>query len=166
MDRLQFGLDQLDRLANYFPRIESKASAIFAIDVAILSVITINYSPEAIWSAPAALGCLASILLGLSIWQLYRAFFPDIKSGTTYSAVYFGDIARDTLAEYEGRYSNLTVDSLTSDVVCQIHRNSQILLQKYKHVKAAIALTGAGTIAGIAFLSTSATSGTPLQWGF
>lgn len=164
MDQLDFGLGQLDRLANYYPRVEGKASAIFAINAATLSIIALNYPFDGLKSAAAALGAISVLLIAFSIWNIYLAFFPDTKSGPTKSIVYFGDISKLSLQDYEKAFLTTTRESLVSDVICQIHRNSQILGKKYNYLKFSIILTCIGLAFGIAFLSSLTTSGASIKW--
>jgi hypothetical protein len=165
MDRVAFGLGQLDRLANYFPRVEGKAAALFAIDAAMLGIVALNFPFDGIQFLASGFGGAAALVISLSLWQLYYVFFPDTKRGATHSMLYFGDIANGTFAEYEALLANLTSDKILVDLACQIHRNAEILAEKYARIQAASVFTAFGLVAWLVFLAALAFAGIDVKWG-
>lgn len=128
---------QLDRLHSFFPRIDTKVSAIFAIAAGQIAVAILNLSANDlnVWwiSVPLA------AFLGISIYvyfELYRCTYPHLTGGHS-SLVYFGEIAKLREVEYITKYSTLTEDELKADVAAQIWRNAEIVCCKYKYLKRA-----------------------------
>lgn len=161
---LPFALGQVDRLMNFFPRGDTKATALFAFNVALLSLLALNFP----YTKPTTLlSCLAGATLVpivLSLRRLYAVFFPDLKPADTHSAVYFGDIAKTSVADYAARLKAQTEEELLQDLACQIHRNSQILAAKFDALAKASIYAGIAIVPWLIFVITVAVSGT-MNWG-
>lgn len=126
---------QLDRIQTFFPRIDSKVSAIFATASAQIAVaaVGISYGDLKLWwiSIPAAL-----FLAGM-IWcmlNLYWCTFPHLDGGEK-SLVYFNEIAKLREADYLEKYGVILEEELRRDVIGQIWRNSEIVAEKYRYLK-------------------------------
>lgn len=126
---------QLDRIQNFFPRIDSKVSALFAIASGQVAFAAINLAIDDLkiwWIAIPAVLFAAGI--AYAIWNLYWCTFPHLDGGHK-SLVYFREIAKLRESEYLEQYFNLNEASLTRDVVGQIWRNSQIVDIKYGYLR-------------------------------
>lgn len=143
---------QLDRILAFFPRVESKASLLFAIDTSMLAVLALNVTKSdfIIWylavSALLALGLIAA-----SLWFLYKCTFPNLKGGAA-SLVYFRGIATKTEANFIDQFQKQTSDAYVRDLLGQIWRNSEILKMKFDSVKTAFILTAIALIPWVLFL--------------
>lgn len=126
---------QLDRTHAFFPRIDGKVTALFAIASAqiAVAVLNISYDDLKVWwiTVPAAVFLL---IIGWAIICLYWCAFPHLDGGQA-SLVYFREIAKLREADYSERYLALNEDDLRKDVVGQIWRNSQIVATKFKYLK-------------------------------
>lgn len=135
---------QLERVLSFFPRVETKISALFAVDVAMLALLAINVSAnDAAVLYLALFYGLAVLALGVSIWFLYQASFPQLKGGSN-SLVYFKEIARRTEANYIEEMRSTQVDRYADDVLGQVWRNSEILTAKFHGVRYAFISTALG----------------------
>lgn len=163
-DPLQFAIGQLDRLMGFFPRIDSKATALFAFDVALLTLLGLNFPFK---NPPVLVICLGLAVLLLSMTSLiclYSAFFPHLKSTATASTLFFGDIANISASTYLQRVTNQTKDDLLADVIGQIHRNSEILSAKFKAVMLATVFTGIAVLPWLGLVLILSVGGT-MKWG-
>lgn len=143
---------QLDRILEFFPRVESKASLLFAIDTGMLAVLALNITKAdlVIWylatSAVLALGFIAA-----SFWYLYKCAFPNLDGGAA-SLVYFREIAGKTEANYIDQFQKQTTDTYVRDLLGQVWRNSEILRMKFDYLKIAFILTAVALVPWVAFL--------------
>lgn len=133
---------QLDRIQSYYPRIDAKVSALFAISSGQIAVAALNLSADDLtkwWVAvPAAVFLLT---IAWTILNLYRCAYPHLKGGTE-SLVYFNEIAKLTESTYVSRFTSLPQERLEADLAGQIWRNSEIVACKYGYLKhATIAAT-------------------------
>ncbi len=136
-----FATDQLNRLMGFFPRVETKASVILALDIAMLGVLAANFPVRAVESPRGCCGIIATLALVLSLSQLYVVFFPHLKPGEKPSLIFFGDVADMGWRGYHKAVSSLTDDALLEDLTCQIWRNSEILKIKFDKTRAAFIFT-------------------------
>ena len=126
---------QLDRVLGFFPRVDAKASALFAIDAAILAVMAAHLRAAHLekWYViiPAVVAAVAVIV---ALVFLYICAFPHLKGGGG-SLVYFGEISRRTEVTFASEFKSATADERLDDLISQIWRNSQILGIKFHAVK-------------------------------
>lgn len=149
---------QLDRVQSFFPRIDTRASALFAIAVGELAIGAVNIQLDdfKLWyvAVPAA---LLALLIGGVFVCLYLCAYPSLEGGTN-SLVYFREIAKLTEAEYVRRYTSYVHSDRLNDLTGQIWRNAQIASLKYQYLKWATILLMASTIPWTAtLLATSLT---------
>lgn len=140
---LEAASTQLDRVLGFFPRVETKISALFAVDVAMLALLAVNASKNdtAIWYLALFYG-LSVAAIGASIWFLYQASFPQLKGGDS-SLVYFKEIARRTEANFIKEMRAVETKAYGDDLLGQVWRNSEILTAKFHGVKWAFICTAA-----------------------
>lgn len=138
--------DQLTRTLGFFPRVDAKASGLFAVNTAILTVGILNVKlPDlAIWyvGTPAA---IALVTLVASYVFLYRCNFPDLTGGNS-SLLYFAEIQKRTEPVYISEYLAADDDGYRRDMLGQVWHNARILCAKYKAIAAAIRLTLASLV--------------------
>lgn len=125
----------------FFPRVESKASFILALNIAMLGVLALNYPIHHVGTPRGGFGIVAALYLGLSISQLYTVFFPHLNSGEKRSLIYFNDIADLGWKAYHRAVETLTPDGLLEDLTCQVWRNAEILKIKFDKTRAAFVFT-------------------------
>jgi hypothetical protein len=145
MEKSQIGLEvaerQLDRVMGFFPRIDSKVSALFAIVSAQVAFAAINITIDDLRSWWIAIPAVAFVIcIVWSIGRLYQCTFPSLTGGHA-SLVYFKEIAKVTEGEYLDRYQKLDEETLRRDVVGQIWRNSEIVSAKYAYLRQATIAT-------------------------
>lgn len=127
--------DQLNRILSFFPRVDSKASALLAINSTMIGVLAARAKAEHFnyWYIVAC-GALAIAALSYSLIQLYLCAYPKTKGGSG-SHVFFGSIAARTESDYIDSFKVLNDDQWLRDLSGQVWRNSEILCEKYLALK-------------------------------
>ena len=157
-ERIDIASKQLDRVLSFFARVEAKASFIFAVNSALLTLIALNLHWDDFqkWYVivPAGLGV---ILIVISMYFVFRSYFPSLKGGSN-SLIYFREIAKCREAEYVDQARKIEEDELIGDLNAQTWRNSEILTAKYDAIKIAFILTALSLIPWFVFLVSVAIS--------
>jgi hypothetical protein len=148
---------QLDRVLGFFPRVETKISALFAVDVAMLALLGVNAMAGdlGIWYL-ALLYVAAASARGLSIWFLYTASFPQLKGGNN-SLVYFKEIAKRTETNYVREMRDSDIEAYADDILGQVWRNSEILTAKFHGVTRSFICTAIAVPAWFLALASAST---------
>lgn len=152
-DRRQDLAEQsLGRVLDFFSRVESKASFVFAMNTGMLGLLALNFHQQdiCVWYIALPLVC-AIALLGASTYYVYRCMFPDLKGGAP-SIVYFREIAERSSDQFTSQFLNSNSDVYTRDLVDQVWRNSQILAAKFDSIKVAFTLTALAILPWFLFL--------------
>lgn len=68
-DRLGLLLGHLDRLQGFFPRVEGRATFLFAVVLAQLGILAVNFPLYRPWSFLGFISVLTVVLLSLTIWR-------------------------------------------------------------------------------------------------
>jgi hypothetical protein len=126
--------DNLNRVLGFFPRVDFISSIVLAIDVSALAVLASNAPPLKEldrWSV-VALGSV--ILIGFSLYHLYKGAFPRLQGGPL-SLIYFREIASRREEEFIKAFVEQEGEFYLNDLLRQIWRNSEILTQKFDHLK-------------------------------
>jgi len=128
---------QLDRLHQFFPRIDVKVTALFAISSAQIAVAALNLSADDLkmwWIAVP----LAAFLLVItwSMLNLYRCAYPSLEGGNA-SLIYFNEIAKLRESDYVDKLNDVSEADWKKDLAGQIWRNSEIIKCKYGYLKTA-----------------------------
>ncbi|MGE6694715.1 Pycsar system effector family protein [Sphingobium limneticum] len=129
---------QLDRVLGFFPRVDTKAGGLFAVNAAMLTIAAINVQAGdlGLWYI-AIPGVLMLVGLAVSYTFLYRCNFPDLKGGQG-SLIYFAEVQKRTESVFLKDYEAASDDVYRQDLLGQVWRNSQILCQKYTAIAWAI----------------------------
>lgn len=128
---------QLDRLLTFFPRVDGKISALFAVTSAQVAVSALNLQAAdlKLWWV-ASLVVVFGLCAAWVIVYLYRCAYPHLEGGQR-SLIYFGEIAARREAEYIRDLCEADRDSYRKDVAGQVWRNGEILCLKYRFLKRA-----------------------------
>ena len=134
-------LEQLKLVLSFFPRVETKISALFAVDAGMLGVLGVQagVSDLKVWYL-AILIALSAITIAASLWFLYRASFPQLEGGHG-SLVFFREISQRTEANFNKELRSIDSKTYTDDLIGQVWRNSQILTIKFKNLRWAFIAT-------------------------
>lgn len=128
---------QLDRVQSFIPRIDARVSAMFAIVSAQIAIAALNLEIDdlkAWWVAtPAVVFFIAAVFCVIS---LYRCVHPNLVGGSN-SLVFFGTVSKLREAEYIDKMRAVSEEEYIKDVLGQVWRNSQIVAEKYKNLRAA-----------------------------
>jgi hypothetical protein len=140
----EFSEKQLDRVLEFSPRVDAKSSVVFGVDVGMLALLATNApSVHALdWYMLFALVPL--FLIGSSLWHLYQGSFPILEGGYQ-SLIYFREIAQRTEDQFVEEFLSTDNDAFMKDLLAQVWRNSEILKQKYDHLKSAFSTLALAT---------------------
>jgi|ERR1700734_2149344 len=136
-DLFEVASDQLDRVLGFFPRVDAKASVVLAVNTGMLAFLAAKVPPLdmlAWWEIAAPI--LTILLLGISLWHLYKVSFPNLAGGHM-SLVYFSEIALRTEAKFIEEFKKQSESDLANEFLAQVWRNSQILKEKFHSQKLA-----------------------------
>ena len=126
--------EQLNRVLDFFPRGEAKASVVLAVDTGMLALLAINAPPIRALEWYMLFAVIPVLLTTLSIIHLYQGAFPKLKGGPQ-SLVYFREIANRTESKFIEEFKAQTTDAYINDVLGQVWRNSEILTEKFDHLR-------------------------------
>lgn len=135
LERLSIAEKQLDRVQAFFPRVDQKTSALFAVAAGEAAIACINVSIPCLktWWSDIPLTAL-TILLGGTFWLLYRCAFPHLDGGQG-SLIYFREIGRRTELNFTLEWKKQSSSELTADILGQVWRNSAILTAKFDYLR-------------------------------
>lgn len=148
--------EQLDRVLGFFSRVDSKVTALFAVDTAMLGTLAANAKAESfsVWYFGLA-NVVAIVALAASLYLLYQAYFPQLKGGAN-SLVYFREIACMTEYNYIAEMEKCDDERYAKDLLAQVRRNSEILTIKFQSLKHVLWATAIALPPWLAALSAAA----------
>lgn len=148
----------LDRILSFFFRVDSKASALFAINSTLLGVMFVRFDfSQIVYWQIAIPTILATLLLSTSMIFLYVCGFPHLQGGHN-SLIYFYEISKRTESGFVQEILSAASDDLNKDIAQQIWRNSEILSIKFLFLKRAFICTSFSLLPWCVFLSISSWS--------
>jgi hypothetical protein len=135
--RVEVAERHLVLIQSFFPRIDTKVSALFAISSAQIAVASLNITIGDLQKWYVALAAILFVA-GMAIVQfaLYTCTYPQLKGGSQ-SIIYFGEIAKRSEANFLRDYNAMSLQELHDEIASQIWRNSEIVAAKYKALKLA-----------------------------
>jgi hypothetical protein len=131
-----FAERQLDRILEFSPRVDAKASFILGVDIGMLALLATNAPPVRSLHWYAVFALIPLFLIGLSLWNLFQGSFPRLEGGHR-SLIYFREIANRSEEKFVEEFLSQNDDQLAKDLLSQIWQNSKILRLKYDHLKVA-----------------------------
>lgn len=137
---------QLDRIQSFIPRVDTRISAFFAILSGQIAIALVNINTTDV-NGWGMLSCLAWFAI-TSVWamlNMYQSMHPDLDNDRS-SLVFFGDIQKWDSDKFSERFRSIGEEELRDDLCHQIWRNSQIVSQKYSHLKRASSAVLVGTL--------------------
>jgi hypothetical protein len=150
--QLDIAKNQLNIVLSFFPRVDSQASVILAIDTAMIATLTSN-APSLksfeLFEWHMLFVLISVALIFFSIYHLYLLAYPRLPGAEnkSRSLIYFKHVAEEkNLDNYQKSFAAQAEEDYVKDLVGQIWRNSQILNEKYKHLKLAFICLAASLI--------------------
>jgi uncharacterized membrane protein len=128
--------DNLSRVLGFFPRVDAVASIVLAIDISALALLASNAPPLNALDGWSVFALLAVVLIGLSLYHLYKGAFPRLDGGPL-SLIYFREIANRKEEEFTKAFMEQSEEFYLNDLLSQVWRNSEILTQKFTHLNSA-----------------------------
>lgn len=127
--------DQLNLVLSFFSRVDSKASVVLAVDTGMVGYLATHLpAPRTLASWELIPPSLAFLLSALSYWHLYKGAFPTLEGGNL-SLIYFREIAKRTESKFIDEFIAQSETAYNKDMLGQVWRNSEILKQKFDHMK-------------------------------
>ena len=130
---------QLQLVLGFFPRVESKASVVLAVNTGMLGTLAANLPSPQNFQWRMSIAVLPVALIAVSDWFLFRITFPNLKGGSN-SLVYFRTTAERTEHKFIEEFTALEDDAYSKDILGQVWRNSEILSKKFDHLRVAFIL--------------------------
>ncbi len=127
---------QLNLVMVFFARVDAKTSVLLGVDLAMLASLAATAPKLELWEGRLLFAAIPLSLLAASLWHLYRASFPQLEGGRE-SLIYFREIASRTEGKFIEEYKKQRSTTYLNDVLSQVWRNSQILAQKFDHLRTA-----------------------------
>lgn len=154
-ERIRRAENNLDRVQEWIKAVDQKINMFLALQGIILTLLIPNYLKTitarfqtqtiSLWDALFII--LATVCLGIAIFQSLVAVFPRL-SNKIGSLLYFGSIKNMTANSYRAAMENLTESVYLKDLHEQIFINSRIAARKHEHFQISIILF----LIGIGFL--------------
>lgn len=153
--------DQLNLVLSFFSRVDAKASVVLAVDTAMAGYLAgrlPSFKTMPYWQPLIPL--VAFVSIGMSFWNLYKGAFPNLVGGNL-SLVYFREIAKRTEAKFIDEFSAQAEADYAKDVLGQVWRNSEILVEKFNHLKRAFIFMALAILPWVTSLALFAARTTP-----
>ncbi|HYD88644.1 MAG TPA: Pycsar system effector family protein [Vitreimonas sp.] len=160
-------LAQLDRVLSFFPRVEGKASFLFAINLSLIATAFAAVSWKS-FQTQLFVGLLLTLVLLLctaSLIFLYFAYAPHLSAAKKKSLLYFRDIANHEPEEFVTQWTELQDKQLLEDALHQVWRNCEILSKKFSATEGAFTLTAFAVIPWLVLLVTAVLERQSFQFG-
>lgn len=144
--------NELTRVLGFFARMDSKATALFAISGGMIGVVALNLKIEHFanpWLATPVVLTVIGVVFAMV--ELYRSSFPNLEGGER-SLIYFREIAARTEVDYIRDFYVLTDEAYAKELLAQNWRNSKILRMKFDRLKVAFVTIAVTLIPWTAFL--------------
>jgi hypothetical protein len=146
----------LNLVLGFFPRVDAKASFLFALDSGLLGFLAINVHSEDFHAWFLVLpGAAAVLIIAAGLWFVFHCSFPALKGGAE-SLIYFREIARRTEANFVHEFTNRNDEDHARDLLGQVWQNSVIMTAKYDAIKIAFILTGIALLPWTTYLALAA----------
>lgn len=143
---------RLNSVVEWVPRIDNRLTMLLGINTALTATALIVAPEIHRWSGwTIAVLAVTAVFLGVSFTNVYLATFPRLK-GPKDSLTYFQSIQGMDLEEYRSATGLETESEYLRDLVEQIHRNAQIVAEKFRNLKWAFRFTLLSVIPWIATL--------------
>lgn len=154
---LDVAAEQLDRVLDFFSRVETKASFLFAVNTSIVGITALNLQPDDFEVWYVIVPAIVTVLLnGGAFFFLYRCAYPSLDGGER-SLIYFREIAKLREADFIASFEKLTEEEVAKDLLGQVWRNSKILAAKFDALKVAFVLTAISLLPWVIHLAAAST---------
>jgi hypothetical protein len=139
--------DELNLVLSFFSRVDAKASVVLAVDTAMAGYLASRFPSPKQLVTPWLLivPFLSFALMGVSGWHLYKGAFPNLTGGNR-SLVYFREIAGRTENKFIDEFMAQSEIDYAKDLLGQAWRNSEILVEKFNHLKCAFIFMGLAVV--------------------
>ncbi|UYY79576.1 Pycsar system effector family protein [Sphingomonas sp. R1] len=151
-ERLNFALGHLDRIQALQGRVENRGAALLALNLAMASITAANLTRPILATLWAGVALLALAAIGVAFVSLIMVSYSHLANKVRPSLLFFGDIARIESDVYISQAKGASTEDLVEDALCQIWRNSEILMLKFARTQRAFVATCCAIILWMGFL--------------
>lgn len=143
---------QLDRIQSFIPRIDTRMTGYFAIVSAQAALLFNAITPQDVshWFNMVCLIAFLSCTV-LALLNIYQCAHPTLR-GNGQSLIFFAEIDKLVQVDFIKKFNEQSEEELRTDFLRQIHRNSQIVTQKYASLRRAGTSILIGTVPWIIIL--------------
>lgn len=128
-------INQFNVILQFFPRADSKMSALLGYNLGMLAFLGANVPPFQSWTVALWIVCpTALICMGVSLIYVYRSSYPTIIDSKR-SMIFFNDIAAYDRDEFVSKFRAEFLQDYTDDMLRQIWCNSEILRERFHHLQ-------------------------------
>ena len=153
--------DELNLVLGFFSRVDAKASVVLAVDTGMVGYLAGRLpSASVLLSWRILIPLAAFLLIARSMWHLYKGGFPNLTGGNQ-SLVYFREIAKRTESKFIDEFMAQDETALVKDLLGQAWRNSEILVEKFDHLKLAFVFMALGVFPWVVSLAMFALRSNP-----
>jgi hypothetical protein len=134
--------NQLQLVLSFFSRVESRLAMLLGVDLSMLALLASTAPPAGQLDARSLLAVLPALLVLASLYHIWHGFFPQLDGGKlddtgAQSLVFFVTISKRNESLFVEQFRGQTEDAYIRDLLGQVWRNSDILSQKFDHLKSA-----------------------------
>jgi|ERR1039458_1276037 hypothetical protein len=147
-ERLKYAQWVLERNLAWGAAAEVKVGVIVAMDTGMLGALASLFGglyayERTTWIT--ALTIAAAAILGIAIACAASAVLPRME-GPVRSFIFFGKIVKDQAPDYSDKFRRATAQQILDDCLAQIHRNAEIVCQKFIWVRRAMGWSFLGVV--------------------
>lgn len=136
-EQLEIVLNQIDRVQSFHSRIDGRASLLLAINLAMATVLTINFKTDYFCKVISLPAIVCGILLLISFAYLFLVSYSFTKNTAKRSVLFFGDIASNDCEKFIQLFKFNKVETLLDDALSQLWKNSEIINFKFSCINKA-----------------------------
>lgn len=133
-EQLELAQKNLDYILEWITRFDNKNYIVLGIATGMLGAFA-ALAPELAFWYPfmTAMAVLSVSLLSVVLLLVYLGNYPRLN-GPKDSLFYFRSIGSKTADEYRNKFCQCTAEEHLNDIIGQCHRNSEILVQKFRYL--------------------------------
>lgn len=154
-EQLQFAQWVLERNLGWIAASEVKAGFIVALDSAMLGALATVFSATESYERTAwanLFTILAGSFLIIGVFCTAMAVLPRLN-GPKSSNIFFGGICKKSLPDFENEFLTSYPKELLGDCLAQIHRNAEIVKDKFRWVRNGMVWSFASILPWVAALA-------------
>lgn len=136
-ERVQAAWNELNLVLGFFPRVDTRLSAVLALDLGMLALVGGRWPASDDLTFPiVAIAAGFAVPLCWSFYHLWTAIVPN-RNGGTNSLIFFRSIAGMRESDFRDQFMSLSSHELACDLLEQAWRNAKVLECKFNSLRSA-----------------------------